>query len=63
MSDPRIVIAVMVDEPSAKSYYGGTVAAPVFATVAANALRALNVSPDSTVTDIIMSPDAVKESL
>ncbi len=63
VSDPRIVIAVMVDEPSATTYYGGTVAAPVFSTVAANALRAMNVSPDSPVTDIIMSPDAVKESL
>ncbi|HCY62409.1 MAG TPA: cell division protein [Oxalobacteraceae bacterium] len=63
VSDPRIVIAVMVDEPSAKTYYGGTVAAPVFAAVAANALRALNVSPDSTVTDIIVPQEPVMESL
>ncbi|QAU33481.1 penicillin-binding protein 2 [Janthinobacterium sp. 17J80-10] len=63
VSDPRIVIAVMVDEPSSKSYYGGAVAAPVFAAVAANALRSLNVSPDSTVTDIIVPKDAVRESL
>lgn len=63
VSDPRIVIAVMVDEPSSKSYYGGIVAAPVFAAVAANALRALNVSPDSAVTDIMTSQDAARESL
>jgi len=63
VSDPRIVIAVMVDEPSAKSYYGGTVAGPVFAAVAANALRALNVSPDSAVTDIIIPQESVRESL
>ncbi|RJG04573.1 penicillin-binding protein 2 [Noviherbaspirillum sedimenti] len=63
VSDPRIVIAVMVDEPTSKSYYGGAVAAPVFAAVAANALRSLNVSPDSTVTDIIVPPESLRESL
>ena len=34
-SDPRLVIAVMIDEPSAGQYYGGAVAAPVFAQVMA----------------------------
>lgn len=62
-SNPRIVIAVMIDEPSGKSYYGGTVSGPVFAAVAANALRALNVPPDSTVTDIIVPQEPVQESL
>src|SRR6185369_8301058 len=31
-SNPRLVIAVMLDEPGGKSYYGGEVAAPVFST-------------------------------
>lgn len=54
VSDPRIIVAVMVDEPSNGFHYGGQVAAPVFSAVAANALRALNVPPDSTVADIII---------
>ncbi|WP_211453537.1 peptidoglycan D,D-transpeptidase FtsI family protein [Collimonas antrihumi] len=62
-SDPRLIIAVMVDEPSVGSHYGGDVAAPVFATVAANALRALNVPPDSSVTDIIIPTDGPQEGL
>ncbi|WP_026075995.1 peptidoglycan D,D-transpeptidase FtsI family protein [Noviherbaspirillum massiliense] len=62
VSDPRVIIAVMVDEPSI-GHYGGDVAAPVFASVAANVLRTMNVAPDSTVTNIIIPADAVKESL
>ncbi|MBU0501482.1 MAG: penicillin-binding protein 2 [Gammaproteobacteria bacterium] len=46
MSDPRLVMAIMIDEPSGKKYYGGLVAAPVFAKVMAGALRLLNVAPD-----------------
>ena len=46
VSDPRFVIAVMVDEPSAGDYYGGLVAAPVFAKVMAGALRVYGVAPD-----------------
>lgn len=63
VSDPRIIIAVMVDEPSNGKHYAGDVAAPVFSAVAANALRALNVAPDSTVTSIIIPEDVVRESL
>jgi cell division protein FtsI (penicillin-binding protein 3) len=62
MSDPRFIIAVMVDEPQG-AHYGGDVSAPVFAQVAANVLRASNVPPDSTVTDIIIPKEAVPESL
>jgi cell division protein FtsI (penicillin-binding protein 3) len=61
-SNPRIIIAVMVDEP-VNGHYGGDVAAPVFSAVAANALRAMNVSPDSSVTDIIIPANAAKESM
>ncbi|MFK5949890.1 MAG: penicillin-binding transpeptidase domain-containing protein [Methylococcales bacterium] len=45
-SNPRFVIAVMVDEPSAGKYYGGLVAAPIFAKVMAGALRIYGVAPD-----------------
>lgn len=45
-SDPRLVIVVMIDEPSAGEYYGGSVAAPVFSTVMSGALRLLNIAPD-----------------
>jgi cell division protein FtsI (penicillin-binding protein 3) len=46
-SAPRLVIAVMVDEPSAGKYYGGVVAAPVFAQIAQAALRLLHVPHDA----------------
>ncbi len=46
-SDPRLVIAVMIDEPSAGQYFGGVVAAPVFAQVARGALRLLGVPHDA----------------
>jgi cell division protein FtsI (penicillin-binding protein 3) len=49
VSDPRLIIAVMVDEPTAGKYYGGEVAAPVFAAVMGGALRTLGVSPDNTI--------------
>ena len=62
-SDPRIIIAVMIDEPSGPVHFGGDVAAPVFAAVAANALRAMNVAPDSAVTNIIIPADGVQESM
>ncbi|WP_420473060.1 peptidoglycan D,D-transpeptidase FtsI family protein [Noviherbaspirillum sp. ST9] len=63
VSDPRIIVAVMVDEPSNGFHYGGQVAAPVFSSVTASALRALNVPPDSTVTDIIVPANPVEESM
>jgi cell division protein FtsI (penicillin-binding protein 3) len=46
-SDPRLIVAVMIDEPAGKVYYGGDVAAPVFAQVMAGSLRALGVAPDA----------------
>ena len=46
VSDPRVVIAVMIDEPSGGAYYGGQVAAPVFAQIAGATLRTLQVAPD-----------------
>ncbi len=46
LSNPRLVMVVMVDEPSGGVYYGGKVAAPVFASVMADAVRLLNLPPD-----------------
>jgi cell division protein FtsI (penicillin-binding protein 3) len=45
-SDPRLVMAIIIDEPKGGAYYGGTVAAPVFSATLGNALRILNVTPD-----------------
>ncbi len=47
ISAPRIVVAVMVDEPTAGGYYGGQVAAPVFSTIVSETLRSLNITPDT----------------
>ena len=46
---PRIIVAVMVDEPSAGKYFGGDVAAPVFSQVVQQTLRMMNVAPDLDV--------------
>jgi cell division protein FtsI (penicillin-binding protein 3) len=64
-SHPRLVIAVMIDEPSAGRYYGGTVAAPVFAQIMAGALRVLDVAPDGPMQPIDLPPEGqeVKESV
>ncbi len=44
--NPRLVMVVMIDEPSDGQYYGGLVSAPVFSKVMAGALRILEISPD-----------------
>jgi len=46
LSDPRLAMVVMIDEPSAGEYYGGKVAAPVFSNVMMNAMRLLDIAPD-----------------
>ena len=46
---PRIVVAVMVDEPSNGKYFGGDVAAPVFSQVVQQTLRMMGVQPDIEV--------------
>ena len=53
VSQPRIVIAVMIDEPGGKHYFGGEVAAPVFSNVMAGALRLLGISPDASLDNVI----------
>ena len=49
-SSPRLVVGVMIDEPNAGEYYGGTVAAPAFAAVMEASLRALGVPQDAPLT-------------
>ena len=65
VSNPRIVVAVMVDEPTAGVYYGGKVAGPVFSQVTAQTLRLLGVQPDLDVKSQIVANQkatAVEES-
>lgn len=50
-SKPRVIIAVMIDEPSAGEHYGGTVAAPVFARIASDTMRTLRITPDIALRD------------
>lgn len=45
-SNPRLVMVVMIDEPGGEEYYGGAVAAPVFAKVMAGTVRLLDIAPD-----------------
>ncbi|WP_312511408.1 penicillin-binding protein 2 [Massilia sp.] len=63
MSNPRFVIAVMVDDPRGALRTGGSVAAPTAADLFANALRAANVPPDSSITDIIIPEVPLEESM
>jgi cell division protein FtsI (penicillin-binding protein 3) len=53
VSDPRFVIAVLVDESAAGKYYGGDVSAPVFANIMAGALRNANIPPDVETSGIL----------
>ncbi|MDO4528626.1 MAG: penicillin-binding transpeptidase domain-containing protein, partial [bacterium] len=63
VSNPRIIVAVMIDEPSNGQHYGGVVAAPVFSKIVANTLRSMNVTPDSTVTNIVIPQNGPQESV
>lgn len=60
-SNPRLIIAVMVDEPSTGQYYGGTVAAPVFSAIMAGALRMLAVPQDAPNDNIVIPPEDAPE--
>ena len=58
-SNPRLIVAVVVDEPSAGKHYGGDVAAPVFRKVMEEALKTLGIDPD----DIIIEQEAKRQIL
>jgi len=61
IAHPRIIVAVMVDEPSAGKWYGGDVAAPVFSEVVQQTLRMMGVQPDLDVKPQIVSRDMPDE--
>jgi len=61
VDQPRIVVAVMVDEPGDGQYYGGLVAAPVFSETVQQTLRIMGVQPDLRVAPQIMT-EVVEES-
>lgn len=58
-SDPRLVLVVMVNQPSRGAYFGGEVAAPIFSKIMGGALRILNIPPDKVPlqANTIISPD------
>lgn len=60
-SNPRLIIAVMIDEPSDGQYYGGAVAAPVFSAVMSGALRMLAVPQDAPNNNIVIPPENAPE--
>jgi len=53
VSDPRIVVAVTLDEPQGGAYYGGRVAAPVFSNIVASSLRRMGVQPDAPFESLV----------
>ena len=64
-TNPRLIVAVMINEPSGAEYYGGQVAAPAFSNVMGAALRLLNVPYDAPL-DNVMQPspeDLIKEEV
>lgn len=52
ISAPRIALVVLINEPQGDKYYGGQVAAPIFAEVMKSALQILNVAPDKAVSSV-----------
>jgi cell division protein FtsI (penicillin-binding protein 3) len=54
VSNPRLIVAVMIDDPVGGQYYGGTVAAPVFSRITDATLRALNVPHDAPLDNVIL---------
>ena len=63
-SSPRLIVAVMIDEPTDGRYFGGDVSGPVFSAVMSSALRALGVPPDAPMKPIVMpsAAEQVRES-
>jgi cell division protein FtsI (penicillin-binding protein 3) len=55
IENPRIVVAVMIDEPTNGAYYGGDVAAPVFSQTVQQTLRMMGIQPDVAVRPQVMA--------
>jgi cell division protein FtsI (penicillin-binding protein 3) len=62
VSAPRLVVAVMLDEPAAGQHYGGAVAAPVFAQIMQGALRLLAVPNDAPLDLPLDLPGDLREA-
>jgi cell division protein FtsI (penicillin-binding protein 3) len=62
MPNPRIVVAVTVDEPTAGSHFGGAVSGPVFSGIVGDTLRSLNVPPDMPVKQLVVSDDSASST-
>jgi cell division protein FtsI (penicillin-binding protein 3) len=61
-SNPRLIVAVMLNEPGGKEYYGGQVAAPAFSNVMGAALRQMNVPNDAPLNNVLQPPaEIIKE--
>ena len=56
-SNPRFIMAVMIDEPRSGDYYGGTVAAPVFSATMSEVLRMLSVPQDAPQHNVVIPSD------
>lgn len=54
VSAPRIVVAVMIDEPAGSRYYGGQVAAPVFSALTGEIMQLLEIAPDAPQPTTVM---------
>jgi cell division protein FtsI (penicillin-binding protein 3) len=54
-SDPRLIVAVMVDEPTGPQHFGGDVAGPVFSQIMSGSLRSLGVRPDAPIVPVQMA--------
>ncbi|GAA4342600.1 penicillin-binding protein 2 [Pigmentiphaga soli] len=62
-SDPRVIVTVMVDAPSAGDIYGGSVAGPVFANIMGGTLRLLGVQPDAPFKSLVIPQSPLEEGL
>jgi len=61
-SNPRLIVAVMLNEPGGREYYGGQVAAPAFSNVMGAALRQMNVPNDAPLNNVLQPPaEIIKE--
>jgi cell division protein FtsI (penicillin-binding protein 3) len=58
-SNPRLIVAVMINDPEGRDYYGGLVAAPVFSNVMGAALRLLGVPNDAPLDNVMHAPAEV----
>lgn len=62
MPDPRIVVAVSVDEPTVGGHFGGQVSVPVFSSIVGDTLRVLNVPPNMPVTPLVVRDNPASDA-